>query len=171
MDFFKIRVVDILQSGADIIVLSANPSLLAGSGISGVIHKAAGKELEIAAKALGPIKVGEAIITPAFTLTAKYVIHTVCPRYIDGQRGERELLAEAYRKALSFYKKVSDMRSIAFVSMGTGVYRWPLELAAEIAVEELAKSRFETTAMCVVDEATRTSYQQAYENLVSVNKE
>jgi O-acetyl-ADP-ribose deacetylase (regulator of RNase III) len=73
-------VVGILQSGADIIVLSANPSLLAGSGISGVIHKAAGKGLEIAAKVLGPIKVGEAIITPAFNLSAKYVIHTVCPR-------------------------------------------------------------------------------------------
>ena len=81
--------VDIVQSGADIIVLSGNPSLLAGSGISGVIHKAAGKELELAAKALGPIKVGEAFITPAFNLSAKYVVHTVCPRYIDGQRDER----------------------------------------------------------------------------------
>ena len=91
-----------MKSGADIIVLSANPSLLAGSGISGVIHKAAGKKLELAAKALGPIKVGEAVITPAFNLSAKYVVHTVCPRYIDGQRGERELLAEAYRSALSF---------------------------------------------------------------------
>jgi len=106
VNFCKIRVIDILQSEADIIVLSANPSLLAGSGISGVIHKAAGKELEITANALGPIKVCEAIITPAFNLLAKYVVHTVCPRYIDGQRGERELLAEAYRSALSFYDEV-----------------------------------------------------------------
>jgi O-acetyl-ADP-ribose deacetylase (regulator of RNase III) len=154
-------VVDILQSGADIIVLSANPSLLAGSGISGVIHKAAGKELELATKALGPIKVGEAIITPAFNLSAKYLVHTVCPRYIDGQRGERELLAEAYQSALSFYNEVSDVTSIALVSMGTGVYRWPLELAAKIAVKELAQSKFEMTTMCVIDEATRTIYQRA----------
>ena len=153
--------VDILQSGADIIVLSANPSLLAGSGISGVIHKAAGKELEIAAKALAPIKVGGAVITPGFNLSAKYVVHTVCPRYIDGQRGERELLAEAYQSALSFYNEVSDVTSIALVSMGTGVYRWPLELAAKIAIKELAQSKFEMTTMCVIDEATRTVYQRA----------
>ena len=150
-----------MQSGADIIVLSANPSLLAGSGISGVIHKAAGKELEITAKALGPIKVGEAVITPAFNLSAKYVVHTVCPRYIDGQRGERELLAKAYQSALSFYNEVSDVTSIALVSMGTGVYRWPLELAAKIAIKELAQSKFEMTTMCVIDEATRTTYQRA----------
>jgi len=150
-----------LKSEADIIVLSANPSLLAGSGISGAIHKAAGKELELAAKALGPIKAGEAVITLAFNLSAKYVVHTVCPRYIDGQRGERELLAEAYRSALSFYNEVSDVSSIALVSMGTGVYRWPLELAAEIAIKELALSKFEVTTMCVIDEATRTIYQRA----------
>jgi O-acetyl-ADP-ribose deacetylase len=154
-----------LKSGADIIVLSANPSLLAGSGISGVIHKAAGKELEIAAKALGPIKVGEAVITPAFNLSAKYVVHTVCPRYIDGQRDERELLAEAYRSALNFYDEVLNVRSISFVSMGTGVYRWPLELAAEIAIKELALSKFEVTTICVIDEATRTVYQRACSNL------
>jgi len=98
------------------------------------------------------------------------VVHTVCPRYIDGHRGERKLLAEGYRSALSFYDEVPNAGSISFVSMGTGVYRWPLELAAEIAIEELAKSKFETTAMCVVDEATRNTYQQAYDNLTSVNQ-
>ena len=155
-----------MQSGAEIIVLSANPSLLAGSGISGIIHKAAGSELEKAAKLLGPLKPGEAAITPAFNLSAKCVIHTVCPRYMDGQRVERELLAEAYRSALSFYGEVSDVRSISFVSMGTGVYRWPLELAAEIAVGELVASKFEVTTMCVIDEATRTIYQRAYSRLI-----
>ncbi len=150
-----------MKSEADIIVLSANPSLLAGSGISGAIHKAAGKELELAAKALGPIKAGEAVITLAFNLSAKYVVHTVCPRYINGQRDERELLAEAYRSALNFYDEVPNERSISFVSMGTGVYRWPLEVAAEIAIKELALSKFEVTTMCVIDEATRTIYQRA----------
>ena len=150
-----------MKSEADIIVLSANPSLLAGSGISGAIHKAAGKELELAAKALGPIKAGEAVITLAFNLSAKYVVHTVCPRYINGQRDERELLAEAYRSALNFYDEVPNERSISFVSMGTGVYRWPLELAAGIAIKELALSKFEVTTMCVIDEATRTIYQRS----------
>ena len=154
-----------MKSEADIIVLSANPSLLAGSGISGVIHKAAGKELELAAKALGPIKAGEAVITLAFNLSAKYVVHTVCPRYIDGQRGERELLEKAYQSALSFYNEVSDVTSIALVSMGTGVYRWPLELAAGIAIKELAQSKFEETTMCVIDELARTIYQRAYSRL------
>ena len=152
-----------MQSGAEIIVLSANPSLLAGSGISGIIHKAAGSELEKAAKLLGPLKPGEAVITPAFNLSAKYVIHTVCPRYMDGQRVERELLAEAYRSALSFYGEVSDVRSISFVSMGSGIYKWPLELAAQVAVKELTKSKFEETIMCVVDGATKTVYQRAYD--------
>ena len=89
------------------------------------------------------------------------MVHTVCPRYIDGHRGERELLAEAYRSALSFYNEVSDVSSIALVSMGTGVYRWPLELAAGIAIKELAQSKFEETTMCVIDEVTRTTYQRA----------
>ena len=156
-----------MKSGADIIVLSANPSLLAGSGISGAIHKAAGKELELAAKALGPIKAGEAVITLAFNLSAKYVVHTVCPRYIDGQRDERELLAEAYRSALNFYDEVPNERSISFVSMGTGVYRWPLELAAEIAIKELAQSKFEETTMCVIDELARTTYKRIRSNKVN----
>ncbi|MDC0220405.1 macro domain-containing protein [Gammaproteobacteria bacterium] len=91
-----------MQSGAEIIVLSANPSLLAGSGISGIIHKAAGNELEKAAKLLGPLKPGEAALTPAFDLPAKYVVHTVCPRYIEGAAKEKEELAGAYRSALDF---------------------------------------------------------------------
>jgi O-acetyl-ADP-ribose deacetylase (regulator of RNase III) len=76
-------------------------------------------------------------------------------------KGERELLAGAYRSALSFYDELPNVRSISFVSMGTGVYRWPLELAAEISIKELALSKFEVTTMCVIDEATRTAYQRA----------
>ncbi len=91
----SIRIQDILTADADILVLSANPSLLAGSGISGVIHKAAGPKLEAAAKPFAPIEPGQSIITPAFNLPAKYIIHTVCPRYMDGQRGENEQLYKA----------------------------------------------------------------------------
>ena len=157
----QIKVDSILKNQADIIVISAHPSLLAGSGISGIIHKAAGPELEQYAKPLGPLKPGEAFITPAFNLNAKYIVHTICPRYMDGQRGEAEQLASAYSSALAFYNEVPDAKSIAFVSMGTGVYKWPLELAAEIAVRELVKSRFEETFLCVMDEQTRDAYQAA----------
>ena len=154
---------DILQSNADVIVFSAHPSLLSGSGVSGVIHKAAGKELEQAAKVFAPINPGEAIITPAFNLSAKYVIHAVCPRYIYGTDNEEELLARAYSSALALYDKTDNANSIAFVSMGTGVYRWPLEKAAKIAVSELSKSKFKETIVCVVDEETKDIYQGAYE--------
>ena len=116
-----IQVRDILQSGADIIVFSAHPSLLAGSGVSGVVHKAAGPELEVFAKSLGPIAPGESVITPAFNLPAKYIIHAVCPRYIYGTAEEEYSLAMAYKSALSLKDKAADASSIAFVSLGTGV--------------------------------------------------
>ena len=155
----------ILKFHADIIVISAHPSLLAGSGISGIIHKAAGPELEKYAKPLAPLKAGEAVITPAFNLNAKYIVHTVCPRYMDGQRGEAEQLASAYSSALAFYNEVHDAKSIAFVSMGTGVYKWPLALAADIAIWELLKSRFEETFLCVMDDSTRDAYELALNRL------
>ena len=151
----------ILTMASDVIVMSANPSLLAGSGISGIIHKAAGPQLEAAAKPFAPLTPGQAIITPAFNLSAKYVIHTVCPRYMDGQRGEAEQLYNAYASALALHSKAPDAKSIAFVSMGTGVYKWPLELAADIAVKALLTSTFDQTLMCVMDESTQVVYQRA----------
>ena len=163
MDILK---TSILNSKAEVMVISAHPSLLEGSGISGIIHKAAGPELEEHAKLLGPLKPGEAVITPAFNLNAKYIIHTICPRYMDGQRGEAEQLASAYSSALAFYNQVPDAKSIAFVSMGTGVYKWPLALAADIAIRELLKSKFEETFLCVIDEQTRDAYQAA-KNLIT----
>ena len=152
---------NLLSSPCDIVVISANPSLLAGSGISGIIHKAAGPQLEAAAKPFSPLTPGQAIITPAFNLSAKYVIHTVCPRYMDGQRGEAEQLYSAYASALALHSEAPDAKSIAFVSMGTGVYKWPMALAADIAVKALLTSTFEQTSMCVVEEKTRLIYQAA----------
>ena len=157
----SIKIQNILEANTDILVLSANPTLLAGSGVSGVIHGAAGPQLEIAAKAFAPISPGKAIITPGFNLSAKYVIHTVCPRYMDGYRDEEELLAAAYKNTLAFYNQIPDAKSIAFVSMGTGVYKWPMALAAEIAVKELLKSRFKENYICVLDEQSRLIYQSA----------
>jgi len=156
-----VKTQNILTRKADILVLSANPSLLAGSGISGIIHKTAGPQLEAAAKPFAPLIPGQAIITPAFNLSAKYIIHTVCPRYMDGQRGEAEQLYNAYASALALHSKAPDAKSIAFVSMGTGVYKWPMALAADIAVKALLTSTFEQTLMCVMDESTRVVYQKA----------
>ena len=162
-DCLKLTVLtkDLVTAQSDIIVISANPSLLAGSGISGIIHKAAGSQLEAAAKPFAPLTPGQAIITPAFNLSAKYVIHTVCPRYMDGRRGESEQLYNAYASALALRSEAPDAKSIAFVSMGTGVYKWPMALAADIAVKALLTSTFEETLMCVIDEATRVVYQGA----------
>ena len=157
----SVLIKDVLTVQSDIIVISANPSLLAGSGISGVIHKAAGPQLEAATKPFAPLVPGHAIITPAFNLSAKYVIHTVCPRYMDGQRGEAEQLYNAYASALALYSEAPDAKSIAFVSMGTGVYKWPMALAADIAVKALLTSTFDQTLMCVMDEATQVVYQKA----------
>jgi O-acetyl-ADP-ribose deacetylase (regulator of RNase III) len=159
----SISIQNILTANADIFVLSANPSLLAGSGISGVIHKAAGPQLEAAAKPFAPLTPGHAIITPAFNLSAKYVIHTVCPRYMDGQRGEAEQLYNAYASVMALHSEAPDAKSIAFVSMGTGVYKRPMALAADIAVKALLTSTFEQTLMCVMDEATRKAYQKVLE--------
>ena len=157
----SIKRLSILAVRTDIFVLSANSSLLAGSGISGIIHKAAGPQLEAAAKLFAPLTPGQSIITPAFNLSAKYVIHTVCPRYVDGQRGESEHLYNAYASALALHSQAPDAKSIAFVSMGTGVYKWPIALAADIAVKALLTSTFEQTLMCVMNEEARLIYQGA----------
>ncbi|MDC1390760.1 macro domain-containing protein [Gammaproteobacteria bacterium] len=160
----QIVVGDILKSKADVIVFSAHPSLLAGSGVSGVIHKAAGPELEKAARLLGPLSPGEAVITPAFNLSTSYIIHAVCPRCIYGTLEEERGLAQAYKSALDLKREMPEATRIAFVSMGTGVYKWPLELAADIAVNALVQSRFEATSLYVLDEVTRRIYQQACKN-------
>ena len=160
-DMITLILSNLLSSPCDIVVISANPSLLAGSGISGIIHKAAGPQLETTANPFAPLTPGQAIITPAFNLSAKYIIHTVCPRYMDGQRGEVEQLYNAYASALALHSEAPDAKSIAFVSMGTGVYKWPMALAADIAVKALLTSTFDETLMCVMDEKTRLIYQDS----------
>ncbi len=128
------------------------------------MHNAAGPELEAFAKSLGPIAPGKSVITPAFNLPSKYIIHAVCPRYIYGTTEEEQGLAMAYRSALSLKDKASDASSIAFVSLGTGVYGWPLDIASKIAVTELSKSKFETTMMCVSDKLAREVYQGSHDD-------
>ena len=145
--------------------MSANPSLLAGSGLSGAIHRAAGRELETYSKGLAPLSPGTAVVTPSFNFDARYIIHAVCPRYLQGSDKECGLFAQTYRAALALYDQCSDAKSIAFASMGTGIYRWPLAVAAKIAVRELSMSPFDETLMCVTDDQSREIYQRARDEM------
>jgi O-acetyl-ADP-ribose deacetylase (regulator of RNase III) len=124
---------DITLQQVDAIVNSANPSLLAGGGVCGAIHKAAGPELEAACKAIGRCGAGAAVITPAFNLPSKFVIHAVGPRWLDGARGEPELLEQCYENIFRLIAE-NDFRSVAIPSISTGIYHYPLDAAAEVAI-------------------------------------
>jgi O-acetyl-ADP-ribose deacetylase (regulator of RNase III) len=162
---------NLLDLDVDVIVNSANPSLLAGGGVCGAIHRAAGPELEAAAKHLGPLKPGEAVVTAGFGLNAKFVIHAVAPRYMHGTADEERQLQSAYATALQLASRLEDVESIAFPSMGTGIYRWPLERAAELAVEVLLQSPLVRTVMAVRDGLTQEAYVSALNHASQPNRE
>ena len=125
---------DITQESTDAIVNAANPALAPGGGVCGAIHRAAGPELARACAALGGCPTGEARITPGFRLPARYVIHAVGPVYVGGGAGEATHLASCYRRALELADEHA-IRSIAFPAISTGIFGYPLEEAAGIAVE------------------------------------
>lgn len=138
----KLTIGDITKMQVDAIVNAANESLLGGGGVDGAIHAAAGPELLAACRLLHGCKTGQAKATSGFRLPAKYVIHTPGPIWRGGGHGEAELLRSSYRSALTLAEE-RRCAAVAFPSISTGVYRFPLDLAAPIAlgtIREFLKS-------------------------------
>lgn len=158
---------DITQvSGFTAIVNAANESLLGGGGVDGAIHRAAGPELLAECRLLHGCKTGDAKLTKGYNLPCTYVIHTVGPVWRGGGHGEAELLASCYRSSLKL-AQVHGIRSVAFPSISTGVYRYPVRAAADIAVKTVrdccAEQAFDRVAWVLFDSHTYEAYAKAVE--------
>ncbi len=153
---------DITTEAVDAIVNAANTSLLGGGGVDGAIHRAAGPELLEACRALGGCATGDAKATPGYRLAARWVVHSVGPVWQGGASGEAALLASCYRRSLEVADELGA-RSIAFPAISTGVYGYPAEKAATVAVETIrsAPTSVELVRLIAFNEATLQLYERS----------
>lgn len=159
---------DITREEVDAIVNAANSSLLGGGGVDGAIHRAAGPDLLEACRKLGGCPTGEARATPGFGLRARWVIHAVGPVWRGGSEGEEEALASCYSQSLAIADELGA-RSVAFPAISTGVYRFPRDLAARIAVEAIgrAQTAVELVRLVAFDAETYRGYQSLLSDRLS----
>jgi len=156
--------------GVQAIVNAANSSLLGGGGVDGAIHRAAGPELLFECRLLGGCKTGQAKMTKAYNLPCEYVIHTVGPVWNGGKNNEEELLASCYYNSMQLAMD-KGIRTIAFPSISTGIYHFPVELAAKIAVKTVAEflekheNSFDLVEWVLFDERTQEVYEREVDRL------
>jgi O-acetyl-ADP-ribose deacetylase (regulator of RNase III) len=160
---------DITNVRADAIVNAANSSLMGGGGVDGAIHRVAGPELKAACRPLAPCPPGEARITPGFHLPAKYVIHTVGPVWRGGSHKEKFILREAYLNSLKL-AAANHIKTMAFPSISTGAYGFPVHLASDIAIDAIFNFLQNNTLphevmIICFDDITLKYYKQALEKV------